>query len=115
MKDFMLVFVGTEYTDLGMSPEQMQERMGRWFAWDKKMTDEGIPHRGDALMGHVTRLSGENRTRTDLASAEVKELIGGYYIITVENFERAVEVAKDFPDFDLGSSVEVREVMEYEQ
>jgi hypothetical protein len=41
----------------------------------------------------------------------VKELVGGYYVVKVKDREAAIEVAKDFPDFDLGSTVEIREVV----
>ncbi len=114
MKDFMLIFIGEDYITMGMSPEEMQERMGRWAAWSEKMDANGIKHRGDALLAPVTRISGVERTRTDLAAAEVKELVGGYYTITVENLEKAIEVAQDYPDYDLGGYVEVREVMVFE-
>lgn len=32
MKDFMLIFIGETYADMGLSPEELQERMGKWFA-----------------------------------------------------------------------------------
>lgn len=111
MKDFMLIFIGEDYEDMGMSPEQMQERMGRWHAWSQKMTADGVEHQGEALHSPVTRISGEKRTRTDMAGAEVKELVGGYYVVKVKDREAAVQVAQDFPDYDLGSSVEIREVV----
>jgi len=110
----MLIFIGDDYETLGMSPEQIQDRMGRWFAWSEKMNANGIKHDGDALLGHVTRITGTDRTRTDMASAEVKELVGGYYTVTVRDLDHAVEVAQDFPDYDLGSSVEIREVMVFD-
>ena len=42
MKDFMMIFVGKEYVDLGMSPEELQSRMEKWFAWGAKMEKAGI-------------------------------------------------------------------------
>lgn len=115
MKDFMLIFIGADYETLGLSPEQMQGRMTKWFAWNQKMADQGIVKNGDALMSPVTRISGPDRTRTDMAGAEVKELVGGYYTVQAENLEAAVAIAQDFPDFDIGGTVEVREVMVYTQ
>lgn len=111
MKEFMLIFIGEDYETLGLSPEQMQERMGRWVKWSQKMTADGVDHHGDALHSPVTRLSGPNRTRTDMAAAEVKELVGGYYTVKVKDLDAAVEVAQGYPDYDLGGTVEVREVM----
>lgn len=115
MKDFMLIFIGKEYTDLGMSPEEMQQRMGNWFEWSQKMNANGVEHEGHALHGQVRRLSGNDRTITDLASADVKELVGGYYIVKAKDLAAATEIAQGFPDYDLGSTCEVREVMVFDQ
>lgn len=109
----MLIFIGADYETLGLSPEQMQSRMTKWFAWNQKMADQGIVKNGDALTSPVTRVSGPDRTRTDMAGAEVKELVGGYYTVQAENLEAAVAIAQDFPDFDIGGTVEIREVMVY--
>ena len=37
MKDFMLIFMSEDYQSMDMTPEQMQDRYGRWFAWNQKM------------------------------------------------------------------------------
>ena len=42
MKEYMMIFLGADYSSLGLSPEQMQERMGKWFAWGNKMAEAGI-------------------------------------------------------------------------
>ncbi len=115
MKDFMLLFLGPTYEELGLSPEELQERMGKWFAWGKKMEEQGILRGGDALYGHGKRVSGPDRIVSDGPFVESKELIGGYYTVAVENYEQAIEVSQDYPDFDLGGAVEIREVVKFEQ
>lgn len=114
MKDFMLIFIGADYNELGLSPEQMQERMGRWFAWNEKMRAQGVVKNGNALHSGVTRITGSERTVTDGAFVEGKELVGGYYIVTAEDVEGAKVIAQDFPDYDLGGTVEIREVIVFE-
>ncbi len=114
MKDFMMIFLGADYGALGLSPEQMQERMGKWFAWNVKMREQGVVKHGDALHPGGKRISGENRTVTDGPFVESKELIGGFYIITVADYDAAIEVAQDFPDYDLGGTVEIREVIVFD-
>lgn len=116
MKEYMMVFLGADYGEggLGLSPEQIQERMGRWFTWHEKMEKAGIVKGGEALHAESKRINGPDRLITDGPSAASKELIGGYYVITAGSMEEAMKVAQDFPDFDLGSSVEVREVMKFE-
>lgn len=114
MKDFMMIFMGPDYQDLGLSPDQMQERMGKWFSWHEKMSAQGIVKHGDALHATGKHLNGKNKLVSDGPFVEGKELIGGYYVISAENMDAAVEVAKDFPDFDLEGTVEIREVMVFE-
>jgi len=115
MKDFMMIFIGPDYGDLGLSPDKIQERMGKWWAWHEKMEKAGIIRDGNALEAKIKRISGRDKVVTDLASTEVKELVGGYYVIRVKDFDAAVEEAKNFPDFDLNGTVEVREVMVFDQ
>ncbi len=114
MKEFMMIFRTEENDDLGLSPEELQNRMGKWFAWGNKMEQAGILRGGNALNPQIRRIVGENRTVTDLSSAEVKEIIGGYYLVVAKDFDAVQEIAQDFPDYDLGGTVEIREVMVFE-
>mgnify|MGYP000023524274 CR=1 FL=1 len=114
MKQFMMIFIGTEYEDLGLSPEELQTRMGKWFAWHEKMEEAGIVVSGDALTPQIRRITGKNRTVSDLNSTELKEIVGGYYVIKAKNFDAVQEIAQDFPDYDLGSTVEIREIMVFD-
>lgn len=111
MKDFMLIFIGADYSELGLSPEEMQTQMGKWFAWNTKMQEAGIVKDGHALTPTAKTISGANRTVSDGPFAEGKEIIGGYYVISAESYEKAIEIAQDYPDYDLGGTVEVREIM----
>ena len=115
MKDYMIIFLGADYQKMGLSPEQMQERMGKWFAWNTKMREQGVVKNGEALTPGGKRISGENRTVTDGPFVESKEVIGGYYIIHAEDYDGAIKICDDFPDYDLGGTVEVREVLTFDQ
>lgn len=111
----MMIFIGANYEELGLSPEQLQDRMGRWWAWGNKMQEQGILKGGDALLSQAKRVSGPQRVVSDGPFAESKELVGGYYLVMAESAEKVVEIAQDFPDYDLGGTVEIREVMIFEQ
>ncbi len=115
MKKFMLIFVGTNYGELGLSPEEMQSQMGKWFEWQGKMEAAGVVEGGHALESNMRRISGPERTVTDLTAAEVKEIVGGYYIVKAADFDGAAKIAEDYPDYHLGGTVEIREVMVFEQ
>ncbi|WP_296384551.1 YciI family protein [Winogradskyella sp.] len=115
MKEFMMIFSGADYADLGLSPEELQNRMGKWFAWGNKMEQAGVLRGGNALNPGMRRIVGENRTVTDLTSAEVKEIVGGYYLVEAKDFDAVEEIAQDFPDYDLDGTVEIREVMVFDK
>ena len=114
MKDFMMIFIGADYGELGLSPEEIQQRMGKWLAWNAKMDQAGILRGGNALHSGGVRISGPERTVTDRAATELKELVGGYYVVAVEDIAAAQKGAQDFPDYDLGGTVEIREVMVFD-
>ena len=115
MKEFMMIFIGADYADLGLSPEELQNRMGKWFAWGQKMEEAGILRGGEALTPNMRRIVGENRTVTDLTSTEVKEIVGGYYTVAAKDFDAVQDIAQDFPDYDLGGTVEIREIMVFDR
>ena len=114
MKEFMMIFIGADYKELGLSPEEMQNRMGKWFAWGNKMESAGILKGGNALESSAKCISGKDRTITDGPFADAKEIIGGYYIVDAKKMEDVVEIAQDFPDYDLGGTVEIREIMVFD-
>ena len=116
MKEFMMIFIGgADYEELGLSPEQLQNRMSKWFAWDEKLKQQGILRGGEALHQKVKRISGPDRIESDGPFVESKELIGGYITVAANSFEEVVKIAQDFPDYDLDGTVEIREVMKLEQ
>ncbi|MEP1488729.1 MAG: YciI family protein [Algibacter sp.] len=115
MKEFMMIFTSTDYSDLGLSPEELQSRMGKWFTWNDKMEQAGVLRGGNALTPQIRRVSGSNRTVTDLTSVEVKEIVGGYYIVETSDFDAVQKIAEDYPDYDLGGTVEIREIMVFDR
>lgn len=115
MKDFMLIFIGTNYAEMGLSPEEMQNRMGKWQEWQSKMDEAGVVKGGHALHPEVRYVAGADRTITDKASTVLKELVGGYYIVSAKDIEAATKIAEGYPDYDIGGTVEIREVMVFEK
>ncbi len=115
MKDFMMIFIGADYQELGLSPEELQSRMGKWFAWGQKMEAQGILKGGEALIPTVKRIVGQDRTVSDGPFEDSKEIIGGYYTVSAKNADAVVAIAQDYPDYDLGGTVEIREVMVFDR
>lgn len=115
MKEFMMIFIGSNYGEMNLSPAEMQSRMGQWWAWQDKMEKAGVLVNGHALHPEVKRVAGEARTVTDHTSVELKELVGGYYIVKAETADEVVKIAQDYPDYDLGGTVEIRQIMVFER
>lgn len=111
MKEYMFIFIGADYQELGLSPEEIQKLMGQWFAWIDELKAKDLYLEGRPLNAAAKTLRGPSAVVTDGPYAETKDLVGGYFIIRANSLEDATELAKDFPDLHLGGSVEVREVM----
>jgi hypothetical protein len=110
MEKFMFIFHGSQPT--GASPEQMQAHMGKWMAWIDSLAKEGKYVSGEPLVPGGKIVSGSNgKSVTDGPFTEGKEVVGGFFIINAADMNEAVAISKHCPDFELGGSVQVRQVM----
>lgn len=100
MEKYMFIFIGGDTSKL--SPEQQQAGMEKWFAWVKKLQDQGRYDSGEALLPGGKKISGIKKTVTDGPFAESKEIVGGYFVIKAKDLAEATAMAKDYPDFELG-------------
>jgi hypothetical protein len=99
---------GAETAQSAPSPEQMQQMFAAYRAWMEKFKSD-ILDVGDKLKsdGRVVTASG----MADGPFVEAKEVVGGYMIVSAENYERAVEVVKACPAVQgPGVSIEIREM-----
>ena len=89
------------------SPAQMEEMYARFNAWKEKFQDNIIDMGGRLGPGAVVTSQGD----TDGPFIEVKEVVGGFMIVSAESLEEAMTVARESPGVGMpGSSVEVREI-----
>jgi hypothetical protein len=110
MEKFMLIFQGGQPN--GASPEQMQAHMGKWMAWIDKLAKDEKYVIGEPLIPGGKLVSGAGgKSVTDGPYTEGKEIVGGFFIIKAKDMDEAVAISKDCPDFDFGTSVQVRQVM----
>lgn len=47
---------------------------------------------------------------TDGPYSEAKEVLGGFYIVQADSYEKAVALVRDCPQFEFGGTIEVREI-----
>lgn len=111
-QEYLLLFRGNDwYSDL--SPEELQATMNKFKAWFDRLSEQGKLKGGQPLVREGKIVSGKNgRVVADGPFAESKETIGGYFLLTVDSLDEAVEVAQGCPALDYGITVEVRPVAE---
>ena len=112
MKEFMLLFRGADDYRRELSPEEKQAHFKRWMDWVSGIAQAGQLAGGQPLYYNTGRVvSGPAKKVTDGPFIEGKEMVGGYTIVKVDNFEAAVEIAKTCPNLEGESgTVEVREI-----
>lgn len=89
------------------SPAQMQQMYSRFNEWREKFQTQLVDPGGKLGSGELVVAEGQ----TDGPFTEVKELVGGYMIVSAETLEGAIEVAKECPGLVRpGSGVEVIEI-----
>ena len=113
MKELMMIFVGGDYEQSELSPDQIQSRLAKWNQWvdDLKKDDNFI--NGRALKPRAVSV-GEGHVVTDGAYVETKELVTGYFLLKANNLEQVIEMSKDFPEYDIGGTVQIREIENFE-
>ena len=111
MEKFMLIFHGGINQEA--SPQDLQANMGKWMSWVEKLQKEGKYVSGEALLPGG-KLVTEKTTATDGPYTEGKEIVGGFFVINAESMEEALAECQDYPDFDYGGQVQVRQAMKFD-
>lgn len=89
------------------SPAQMQEMYAQFGAWQAKFKKNLVDMGGKLGQGKLVT----SQPAADGPFVEVKELVGGYMIVSAESLDEAIEVARGCPGLvGPGSGVEVIEI-----
>lgn len=90
------------------SPAQMQEMYSKFGAWMTKFKDNLADPGGKLGSGKLVTVD----EAKDGPFVEVKELVGGYMIVSADNIDEAIQVARECPGLVRpGSGVEVIEII----
>ncbi len=114
MKYMLLCYTVPDEVPTPGTPEQAAEAE-EWFAFTNAVAQAGALVSSDPLQGAETattiRLRDGESAITDGPYLETKEVLGGYYVLDVENLDAALEWAAKIPLVRYGS-VEVRPILE---
>ena len=101
-----------------MSKAEGDAVMGEYFAFTEGIKKSGQYVGGEALQpvqsATTVRVRDGKMLTTDGPFAETKEQLGGFYLITANDLDEALQVASKIPSARLGS-VEVRPVVDFSQ
>ena len=92
-----------------LSPEEMQKAIEKYIAWGQKATNAGFL-RGSHRLAEDTGKVIRGAKVTDGPYSETKEILGGYFLITADSYDQAVQRTLDHPHLEYGGTIEVRQV-----
>ncbi|RJK98077.1 YciI family protein [Vallicoccus soli] len=115
MPEYVFLLLGDEAQDEALSPQEWEEAFAAHGAFSEEVARRGAEITGgQALMPTSTATTvrfegGEAVGVTDGPFVELKEALGGFYVIRCRDLDQALELARLVP---MGSGgVEVRPVM----
>ncbi len=93
-------------------PEPTPAQLEKLFAWFRDLKQRGHLVAVSPLHDSPGKILRGGRTPrvTDGPFVESKEIVGGYVMVTAKNLAQAVALAKRFPMFAAGRSLEVRRI-----
>ena len=106
MAEFLLLYTyGPAEPPPPLPPDELEAVIARYVAWGERMAATGhASDRGGARLsdvftdpGRIPAADGDKVVATDGPLAETKEVVGGYGVITAEDYDEAVELCRDHP------------------
>jgi hypothetical protein len=106
MAEFLLMYTyGPCEPPAPVPPDELETVIARYVAWGQRMaaTGHGSDHGGARLSdvftdpGRILAADGDQVVATDGPLAETKEVVGGYAVITAEDYDEVAELCRDHP------------------
>jgi hypothetical protein len=114
MQYAMLIYTD-EQADDQASKDDQDAVMAAYYAFGEQFKQQIAS--GEALMPTTTatcvRVREGSTLTTDGPFAETKEQLGGFYLVTCDNLDEAIQIAAKIPGAAHGT-IEVRPVMEFD-
>ena len=119
MKYLILIKSNPEWSAewAAFTPEQQAEGMQLYTKLTEELQEAGEYVDAEQLVGpEATRtvtVGDHGPVASDAPLAETKEFLGGYYLVDVASFERAVEIAGRLPEASWGG-VQIHPILAYD-
>lgn len=114
MKDFMMLFHSEPNPNFNPTPEEIQEEIKAWQDWIGGISAQGkLKNPGEAL-GFEGKTMHADGTITDGPYAELKEIVGGFIVVSANSVEEAIQLGKGCPGLSSVGKVEVRDIMVFD-
>lgn len=110
---YLLLFRNAGHeTHAHLSPKERAALAKQWNDWYDGLAAQRKVLHGQPLElgGRVVTGAGTNTRVIDGPFAESKEVVGGYFMLSVDSLDEATEIAKQCPGLAHGLTVEVRPV-----
>ena len=92
-----------------LTAEQREALAKQWNDWFTGLSAQGkVQHANPLGVGGRVVTGPRGERVTDGPYAEGKEIVGGYFMLTVADLDEATAIAKQCPGLPLGLTVEVR-------
>jgi len=98
-----------------LSPEERQAVSAEYLAIRDDPRVVAGARLQPAEMATTVRVQDGETLITDGPFADTKEVFGGYYLLTADNLDAAIEIAERIPAARMGGSVEIRPMLEPER
>ncbi len=115
MKNFMMLFHSEPDPNFNPTSDQIQEEVKAWQDWIGGIGAQGkLKNPGEAL-GFEGKTMHADGSVTDGPYAEIKEIVGGFIVVSADSIEEATQLAKGCPALSSGGKVEVRDIMVFDE
>ena len=91
--------------------EQNKAHRANWNIWFEKYGIAGNLLGGSALSLNGKMIKGPDAAIVDDIHKVGTEIVGGYILIQADDLDKAVEIAREIPVFEVDGYLEVRELM----
>ena len=115
MASFLLLLHAPTEGPANVDPEVLTRRTREYMDWADRMRSEGRLKGANRLTkdaGKILRGNGGRPVTTDGPYAESREIVGGYFMLSANDYAEACRLAESCPHVKYGSYIEVRQVME---